>query len=281
MSARCRTSTSGRILGFLNYYVLAWNVDARGTPYNVKIRVNFEDSALAGDPACGAMANSDWDLDQLVEYEIDILTTGSTSSSKRRADAYDTTSHQAAGALKVGGGAYYAFKTPNDGFVVEPSEAAGLGVASWSALKAATLTQTMGYSISGSTRDGVYMDLTHYSPGIAKNFTQPSCNWPAGNGASSQSGEGCGVAKPDPDKLNNTAAPESQRVFRGFEFSAQTAGEHLTRPLYLAAKYGGSPTSTPTAFPTRASGRAPTERPRTTSGPQTSPSFPRSWRRPS
>jgi type IV pilus assembly protein PilY1 len=54
MSDRSHATTRNRILGFLNYYILEWQVDTRGTPYHIKIKVNFEDAAIGYDAQGGA-----------------------------------------------------------------------------------------------------------------------------------------------------------------------------------------------------------------------------------
>ncbi|MDR2340085.1 MAG: hypothetical protein LBF40_08135 [Deltaproteobacteria bacterium] len=242
MSQRSAGTTHNRILGFLNYYILEWQVDPRGTPYHIKIKVNFEDAAIGYDITTVSYRNSDWDTDQLIEYEIDLLTDDSTPTSKRNTTAYNTKSTQAAGALKVGYPTknFYSYKAQqNSPFIVEPSEVKGISVSTWKRQNSSQLDQSMGYVISGTTHDGTYMEIQHYSKGIARNATPATCNWPAGYGSTTANGTKCGVVV-----VNNTphgsGDAETKKQFRNFEFdpNPSATGEFLPTPMYLAAKYG-------------------------------------------
>jgi type IV pilus assembly protein PilY1 len=236
MSNRDAATTKGRIIGLVGYYIQDWQVDKRGTPYHVKIRVNYEDATEAIDADYGA---SDWDMDLLLEHTFDIVTKSSTPLSKREGTAIDKTG-KFSGALKLDGNDYYYFKTPNDGtFEIEPGEAAGFVISSWKAGNSAGVWLSAGYTISGTTHDGVYMDIGH-NGGVTYYATPHTCNWPAGYGSATANGTGClqafgttpGFGKPD---------PLTAKVWRSFEFapSGSRAGEYLAGPMFLAAKYGG------------------------------------------
>ncbi|MDR1041664.1 MAG: hypothetical protein LBR80_16180, partial [Deltaproteobacteria bacterium] len=237
MSNRDAATTVDRILGLLNYFILDWQTDSRGTPYHVKIRVNFEDAFQSNDKGYGA---SDWDSDLLIEYTIDLVS--SSKLSKSGSVSFNTSGNsKISGALKVKGGTYYTFKYPYDqSFVIEPNEVAGVFVGLWKYMNSAGVIMMGGYSIGGSTRDGVYMDIGHHA-GMDKYATPSSCNWPKGyGGASADNGTNC-------KKKFGTATPMSQgdsetlKVWRTFEFdpNPDSAGSYLPGPLYLAAKYGG------------------------------------------
>ncbi|MDR1039283.1 MAG: hypothetical protein LBR80_03795 [Deltaproteobacteria bacterium] len=237
MSSRDAATTSNRILGMLNYFILDWQTDSRGTPYHVKVRVNFEDAAQAHDAGYGA---SDWDSDLLVEFTIDLVS--ATKTSNTNGETFTTSgTAKIAGALKVKGGTYYAFTTPYNGnFVIEPSNVAGLVIASWKYMNSAGVRMMGGYTISGSTRDGTYMDVGH-NGGEAKYATPYTCNWPAGyGGATANNGTGCKVAYGNSPGMS-IGDNISFKIWRTFEFSdnASAAGEYLKGPLWLAAKYGG------------------------------------------
>ncbi|MDR2404810.1 MAG: hypothetical protein LBE27_00365 [Deltaproteobacteria bacterium] len=252
MSMRSNSTTHNRNLGFLNYYILDWQVDPRGTPYHMQVDVNFEDAAIGYDPTNTYMVNkqvyviSDWDSDVVFEYQIDLLTTSSTSTSKRNTTAFNTTGKDAAGILKVENPStlYFSYKIPNispDGsrFTVEPSEVVGLAVTSWKRAGNSYMDMSLGYSISGSTRDGTYMEVQHYESGVAKNATPATCNWLDGYGGSNikQNGTGCQVASRNWNGLNK---PDDFKVYRNFTFdpNPDATGVYLPNPMYLAAKYG-------------------------------------------
>ncbi|MDR1040923.1 MAG: hypothetical protein LBR80_12325, partial [Deltaproteobacteria bacterium] len=236
MSSRDAATTTDRILGLLNYFILDWQTDSRGTPYHVKIRVNFEDASQAVDNRGG----SDWDSDFLIEYTIDLVS--SSKISKSGSVSFNTTGNtMISGALKVKGGTYYTFKYPYDqSFVIEPGEVAGIFVGLWKYMNSTNIPMMGGYSIGGSTRDGIYMDLGHIG-GLAKYATPSSCNWPKGyGGATADNGTNCKKAFGTSPSMN-TGDAASLKVWRTFEFDPDpdSAGSYLPGPLYLAAKYGG------------------------------------------
>jgi hypothetical protein len=237
MSSRDSATTRDRILGLLNYFILDWQADSRGTPYHVKVRVNFEDAAQSHDRDYGA---SDWDSDLLIEYTVDLVT-GSELPYGGAASFPPPGRSKFSGALKAGGGTYSGFKAPYDGsFAIEPEDADGLVVGSWKYMSSAMLDMMGGYTVSGSTRDGTYMDIGHVG-GIAKYATPPTCDWPSGyGGAETDRGSGC-KRRFGTDPGLSHGDPASMKVWRSFEFDPDpaSAGSQLPGPLWLAAKYGG------------------------------------------
>jgi type IV pilus assembly protein PilY1 len=247
MSNRDPYTTYNRLIGFLNYYIIDWQTDSRGTPYRVVVRVNFEDASQGRDFSYGG---SNWDSDLLVEYTLELLAaspsskTGGVSYRMERDPAIkkeaDDPSLRTSGALKVKGGTYWAFRAPYDGsFVIEPGEVAGLIVGQWKVMTSVDKPMTTGYSISGSTHDGIYMDIGDHG-GIAKYGTPPECNWPAGYGAPDASGSKCNTRFGTSLALGK-GDDVSKKVWRTFEFAhdPSRAGTYLPSPMNLAAKYGG------------------------------------------
>jgi hypothetical protein len=264
-------TTKGRLIGFLNYYIIDWQADKNGTPYHVVIRVNFSCSVQ------GVSANyaSNWDSDLQVEYTFDLVSasqtvkTGSVSFPMEPypgkqplntiADGPDPAkpgefdlSGQTSGALKVKGGTYWAFKYPYDqSFVIEPSEVAGLIIGTYKFNASSVFPMMAGYFISGSTHDGTYMDKGEdggkiagmaSSTTVGKYGTPPTCNWPAGYESATANGTGC--LKPFHTMIGSGLGKHEDikhKVWRTFEFdeSPDKAGTYLPNPLMLAAKYGG------------------------------------------
>ncbi len=243
-SNRHANSTYNRVIGYINYYIVDWQVDKNGTPFSITIQVNFED-AIRGVDGYGT---SDWDMDVLVEYKIDLLTTSATPASMRTSSPlYQGTSltntsvsrNQVAsisGELK--GQTLYGFKNPStakkrDDFItIDPSRVVGLAVYSRQTKAAAGLSLGQGYTINGTTRDGTYIDLAHnnsyqFTGGILDYNTPPTCPYAAAS-TSSYPHSSCG-------KTHTTKAQ-----VRTFIFSNEGAkDESLPNPLWLAAKYGG------------------------------------------
>ncbi|MDR2200193.1 MAG: hypothetical protein LBR53_12245 [Deltaproteobacteria bacterium] len=257
MSSRDLNNTTKGIVGFLNYSIIEWKVDENGTPYHVKFKVNFEDATQGFDTSYG---RSDWEMDAIVEYTIDLVTTSATATSKRQTAAFSPAAGNWSGALKVNKGTktYHLFRTDDsvEPFAIDLNEIEGLVVASWKTEAEASLYMSLGYLISGSTHDGTYMDQGHAasaptsyctSQGLCTNYpldasmkkysTPPSCNWPAGYGATQANGTGCGSTYGS----RNGHMPASFKVFRTFEFNSDPAkaGSYLPNPLYYVAKYGG------------------------------------------
>ncbi|MDR1035687.1 MAG: hypothetical protein LBT40_03670 [Deltaproteobacteria bacterium] len=255
-----------RLLEVLNYYVLDWKTDARGTPYSVIVRVNYEAQSIGYSVQDHG---SNWDADIIVEHVFQLLSDRQTSKTGTAA-AYDMSQTAAngkatlqidkktwyymadhiSGALKVKGGKYWTFKDPEDGqpFIIEPNEVAGLINGQWKIAIHIDKRMMTGYTIAGSTHDGIYMDTgrSSYGYGIPKFGTPPTCNWPKGYGEDSAVHKGTGCFT-DTNAFHVThhglGTPDTvyEKVWRTFEFSDDSSlvGSYLPNPLYLAAKYGG------------------------------------------
>jgi type IV pilus assembly protein PilY1 len=239
MSDSSKKNSKGRILSFLNYYILEWWADKNGTPYHVKIKVNYEDSAQGYNPDFGLWPRSDWDMDVMIEHTIDLVT---KTSPQRASNGFNFAGDKrASGILKLRGGTYYPFREQGTSpFAIKQEEVAGLTIRSWKVNNSTNQRMSLGYSISGSTRDGTYMDLGHCS-GIDSYATPPTCNWPKGYGKNVTSDDGtfCKKAFGECTPLFR-GDPPSLAVTRTFEFSSSgSEGEKLPGTLFLAAKYGG------------------------------------------
>jgi type IV pilus assembly protein PilY1 len=239
MNNSSAVKTIGRILSFLNYYILEWWVDANGTPYHVKIKVNYEDSGGGYTPD-SSYPNVDWDMDILVEYTIDLLTVN--SSNRDPAKFYNSSDATFTGALKPLGGTYYTFKAQGtDPFAINPSEVVGLAIKSWKTNNSSSQNSASGFSVSGSTHDGTYMNVGH-NAGVDKYGTPATCLWPKGYGVDSAVHKGTGCLTAFGTSMGfGLGDPESKAIVRTFEFSDSpgSAGQYLENPLFLAAKYGG------------------------------------------
>ncbi|MDR1079944.1 MAG: hypothetical protein LBQ79_03025 [Deltaproteobacteria bacterium] len=247
-----------RLLEVLNYYVLDWRTDSRGTPYSVTIRVNYEAQSIAYSKQD---FGSNWDADIIVEHVFELLSDRQTfktgnivydmSDVKNPADKKDKGYHMGdwiSGALKVKGGKYWTFKDPQNGspFVIEPSDVAGLINGQWKVAIHIDKRMMTGYTIAGSTHDGIYMDSGRSNSvggsAIPKFGTPPSCNWPKGYGINSANHNGINCFTDVHAIHHPLGKPDSitEKVWRTFEFDPDPnmAGNYLPNPLYLAAKYG-------------------------------------------
>jgi hypothetical protein len=259
MSERDRFTTHNRLMEPLNYYIIDWKTDSRGTPYSVLVRVNFEAASMGYDKG---HLGSNWDGDIMIEYTIDLLSATQTAktgtlyydmvpinSSNKTVIANDA-ARRTSGALKVKGGKYWAFKAASadtTDITIEPNEVAGIIIGQWKFMVHINIDMMAGYTISGSTHDGVYMDIGHTygtkhgSPAFG---TPPTCEWPSGYGDDSavDKGTGCRTLNHayNPPGLG-TPDPITEKKWRTFEFSPDPtlAGNYLPTPMYLAAKYGG------------------------------------------
>ncbi|MDR1607749.1 MAG: hypothetical protein LBT38_04990 [Deltaproteobacteria bacterium] len=239
MSDTSKLYSKGRILSFLNYYILEWWVDKKGMPYHVKIKVNYEDSAQGHNKDFAGWPYSDWDMDVMIEHTIDLL----TKNSPNRDSVFHNfaLNPRASGALKVKGGTYYAFrKQGHNPFSIKPSEVVGLAIKSWKVNNSTGEKMALGYSINGTTHDGAYMDLGHCR-GVETYATPPTCDWPKGYGINSAAdrGQKCKVAFGECPAWGKGDAA-TLAVTRTFEFDPNplASGHTLPNPLYLAAKYG-------------------------------------------
>ncbi|MDR1312770.1 MAG: hypothetical protein LBQ12_03520, partial [Deltaproteobacteria bacterium] len=260
MSATDVYSNYNRLLEVMNYYVLDWKTDSRGTPYSVTVRVNYEAQSIA---YSNQDFGSNWDADIIVEHVFELLS--DHESPKTGKAFYDMSDVKPAGgpkndkayykadwisgALKARGGKYWTFEDPRDGtpFVIEPEDVAGLINGQWKVVIHIDKKMMTGYTIAGSTHDGIYMDLarsTSSSSGSIPKFgTPPSCNWPKGYGIDSAAHSGLNCFTDAHAIHHPLGTPDSvtEKVWRTFDFSpdATLAGNYLPNPLYLAAKYGG------------------------------------------
>jgi type IV pilus assembly protein PilY1 len=208
------------IMGFLNYFVIEWDTDRRGMTFHAVIKVNFSDKDM-GD---------DWEGDGQVTYAIDLVTRAGTSKNKRES----TPAHRDAGDPSLFGtyGIYYRFKnpaiikSPADLITIEEREVAGLIVSSSWQERGTHVGMGLGYSITGSTRDGTYLDLTMNTPPASRYLTPTKCPYVGGPGGTN----GCGYRVKDLKKFS--------RMF-AFAGGPNVEAKTLPNPMWLAAKYGG------------------------------------------
>ncbi|MDR1109393.1 MAG: hypothetical protein LBP92_01530 [Deltaproteobacteria bacterium] len=210
-------SSAGRILSFLNYLVLEWETDRHGQAFHAKIKVNFSDRAM-GD---------DWEGDAQVTYEIDLLTDGHTPAGLRETTPVSPDS----GDRALLGRSWYRFRNPasadqrKDFIEIAPHMAKAILVRSSWEEKGTGMGMAMGYTISGTTRDGTYMDLTMNDPPASLILTPPNCPYVG----ASASPSGCTMRVRD--------VKRQARVFALGQNAARA--KTLPNPLWLAAKYGG------------------------------------------
>jgi type IV pilus assembly protein PilY1 len=204
---------------FLNYFVLDWDVDRNGQTFKAQIKVNFSDAKEGGD----------WEGDGQVTYTFQLLTNNSTPLSMREKNSVNIDSGDSSVARAQ---LYYTFRNPStadsreDFIEILPSQVkAFLITSSWS-VPGTTVGMAMGYTISGTTRDNTYFDLTMNTPPALGNLTPPGCQYVGG---SSSGKYGCGTRVKD--------LKSQSRIF-AFKTNAKDVGD-LPNPLWLAAKYGG------------------------------------------
>ncbi|MDR2406372.1 MAG: hypothetical protein LBE27_08400, partial [Deltaproteobacteria bacterium] len=82
------------------------------------------------------------------------------------------------------------------------------------------------YTITGTTRDGTYLDITMNRPSLNPNLTPPGCDY---LGSSSKLANGCGKV------VTNLKSQARAFIFR----HVSTGAQNLPNPLQLSAKYGG------------------------------------------
>ncbi|MDR1656108.1 MAG: hypothetical protein LBT47_00945 [Deltaproteobacteria bacterium] len=216
LPANFSSAVPGKTLGFLNYMVLEWETDRKGQPFHVVIKVNFSDNEK-GD---------DWEGDGQVTYEIDLLTDASTPASMRGSTRVGIDSGELKNVV------YYLFENPasaensSDFIDIKPSQVRALRILSSWETSGTGRGMGMGYTISGTTRDGTYMDLTMNSPIAHRNLTPKGCPYV---GALSVGAEGCG-----------RVVSNLKKQSRVFAFKNSTSDvKTLPSTMYLAAKYGG------------------------------------------
>jgi type IV pilus assembly protein PilY1 len=203
-------------MGFLNYFVSEWDTDRRGTTYHAKILVNFSDRDMGGD----------WEGDARVTFTVDLLTDANTSTTLRETTAVIAD----AGDPDVKNKTYYKFKRPSGSeditIEINSSMVKALLIRSEYFSAGTGDGLAIGYSVSGTQRDGTYLDITMNVPPPHTNLTPSGCPWVGG---STDGTYGCGK------QISNLT-----RLTRIFAFANSTAEmTALPDPLYLAAKYGG------------------------------------------
>jgi type IV pilus assembly protein PilY1 len=101
---------------------------------------------------------------------------------------------------------------------------------------------SLGFTISGTTHDGIYMDVQHRN-GVATYGTPTTCHWLVGYGTDSAAnkGDNCKTTYGNTAPAYGHGDAEANAALRTFEFASNSAeaGSYLATPLYLAAKYGG------------------------------------------
>jgi type IV pilus assembly protein PilY1 len=264
-----------RIYSFLNYFIQDWQTDSQGLPFYIKIYVNFP----------GEFEGSDYDRDGFATYEISLVTTSSTPESMRETVALRIHS----GDLKdpsggVGGvvdhtknpfksplnatapSKYFRFKNYKDGdfgkkITITPAMVAGLTVTTDAFGSDTGGNEDMGYTISGTTKDGTYIDTAHDSGNYSKRNSVKGSSWssikettgiPEGYGSNGSTGGNVGGLSSTrltpwrcaaPGQVNCGAGQQTYMTYyqtRGFVFSSgNQSGEFLPNPMWLAAKYGG------------------------------------------
>ena len=214
---------TGAVLSFLNYYILEWHADKDGTPFSVSIQVNFSDQPW-GD---------DWEMDVIVTYKVDLLTTASLATAEERTASplIASGNNMVSGVFRGNGNSYYGFRNPAaadavvDFIKINPGKVVGLSVDSKIEKKGTSQDMGLGYTISGSTFDGTYLDLGLNS-GFASNYqTPPTC--PKAGDGSGNSTTKCRMAH------------TTRQQLRTFEFATGPTASFLPNPMFLAAKYGG------------------------------------------
>ncbi|MDR2611337.1 MAG: hypothetical protein LBG06_00310 [Deltaproteobacteria bacterium] len=257
------------LLGFINYYVVDWQTDSTGLPFYIKIVANFED----------AFEGSDFDRDALGTYEFSLLTTlrdgaGGEGTPGEMLEPQALRIH--AGELKdplpdqgvdpFGKGdsptRYYRFKNYRAAgggldyslpkITIDRSAVVGFSVTSDCFGSTTGGSQAVGYTVTGTTRDGTYMDVSHTKENFKRTATVDAARpWPNLSGVPhgflrpnsmdkarlspwsclQPGGAGCG---------KGTSGRMTYYLTRGFRFAPQTSRpERLPSPLWLAAKYGG------------------------------------------
>ncbi|MDR2199315.1 MAG: hypothetical protein LBR53_07680 [Deltaproteobacteria bacterium] len=207
-----------KILGFLNYFILEWDVDRNGLTYHAKIKVNFSDTDEGGD----------WDGDAQVTYTVDLLTDNRTPREMR-----ETTSVRAdSGADEAVRYFFYRFKnnpkadSMKDFISIQDSQVRAVLISTQWETVGTTEGMAMGYSVTGTTRDGTYLDTTMNRPPASDNLTPPGCHY---LGHAPWGKYGC------KERIRNLKS--QSRAFLLLKGSVDK--QSLPNPLYLAAKYGG------------------------------------------
>ncbi|MDR0621701.1 MAG: hypothetical protein LBJ61_07485 [Deltaproteobacteria bacterium] len=221
-----------KTIGFLGYRLLEWEIDKNGHPFHFKIQAFFTDY----DDTSGY--GEDNDIDAAVYYEVDLLTDASTPASDRGPKARIDS-----GPFRTGD--YYVFKNPEsansiaDFISISPSSVKGLRVHTYWEGEPTTKNQSlfMGYTISGSTLDQTYLDVTMRAPNSKLSFTSvhmtpPDCHNPTTD-------SNCGtVARWNWNSVNYKHG-EVKEQYRSFDIAGGADVGQLPSLIWLISKYGG------------------------------------------
>jgi type IV pilus assembly protein PilY1 len=212
-----------RVLSFINYFLTDIQTDRNGIPFSYSIQVNFSDFGM-GD---------DWESDMVMTVKVNLLTPSSTSSNYRSTENLNTLAGKAdsvSGEFRGKGGNYHFIQNPStaNSFsdLVDLNNVTISGVSVFTTMNRIDSggNHGMGYTISGTTKDGTYLDLGvgNYAPPDSKYHTPPSCSKSVGPEASCQ-------------KKHRT-----KTQLRTFLFGSVGSNDLvLKNPLWYAAKYGG------------------------------------------
>ncbi|MDR1608912.1 MAG: hypothetical protein LBT38_10970 [Deltaproteobacteria bacterium] len=214
----------GKILSFLNYFLTDMETDKNGVPFSFTIQVNFSDFGM-GD---------DWEMDMVVEYKVVLLTTSAAPQAWRSSSNLNSLAgaqNNVSGVYRGEGANYYFVQNPSTATslsdMVDLSQIPISGLAVFSRLwrTASGGEHGLGYTISGTTKDGTYLDLNLGGPPPSNYLTPPTCS--VSNGPNNST-EKC------------TQSPNTSTQIRTFSFAAGGANnEVLPNPVWYAAKYGG------------------------------------------
>ena len=256
------------LFGFMNYFITDWQADVNGLPFKVTAIANFED----------AFEGSDFDRDGLATYEIALITEDALVTDKDKIDRSARIDGSGKRGIFIHSGPfetrtgtnvtpanpnneYFTFKdrwnpsSPGAAYTpieIFPNEVLGLAIYTTAFGSTTGASMSLGYNISGSKLDGVYIDVGHNG---SNNAQTPGAAWvhvPYSGRTVANGMVGGGYAAPNLTSVLNTTwdcsrsrGPESAcgRVLtyeqtRSFEFSTTASAEHLPNPMFLAAKYG-------------------------------------------
>jgi type IV pilus assembly protein PilY1 len=209
---------------FLNYFIIDWDTDRKGMSFHASVKVNFSDADETGD----------WEGDGQVTFVVDLLTDASTPGSMRESAPVTFDSGDSAVRANPDGSPAVLYKFANpadadttDDFIsIDSSQVKAILVRAYWVTTGTGAGMAMGYTISGTKRDGTYLGLTMNTPPPSEKLTPKDCQY---LGFATSSAQGCGK------QVANVK--EQSRIFAIAESSSQV--QALPNPLYLAAKYGG------------------------------------------
>ncbi|MDR1164620.1 MAG: hypothetical protein LBO66_01875 [Deltaproteobacteria bacterium] len=260
------SGTDTRIYGFLNYFIMDWETDSNGVPFYIKIVTNFE----------GGFEGSDYDRDALGTYEFSLLGTKTGAQASPAIDLARSPLRIHSGELRdpaitgtltpfttsASPTKYYRFQNyrvaadsdamdyTKSKITIDLDKVVGFSVTSDAFGSTTGGNQSVGYTISGTTHDGTYMDATHSSSNYNRNSTVGS-PWPNASGipAGFVQPNGMNTARNSPwscmapGGANCGIGQNAKMTYyqtRGFVIATGAAkAEALPNPIWMAAKYGG------------------------------------------